>query len=212
MRKVFVLLFFIIFLAACNSAGNSNSAEDKNAVNESNQTESNSNNDVESEVDEDDGNVMEGEDESGFTYDITEITGDDRFMPLSGNVEELIEFDEVIADNEHFRVTLVRYIFLSDSLTFAYQLEIENKLDREINLEIINSLADGVDRIEVTSLITGNSAYLLENETVYETLIVFGFEEEITKIDELKVEFEVKDMSPEANYDILGAHEIVIDF
>lgn len=120
--------------------------------------------------------------------------------------------DEVIADNEHFKASLVRYIFLVDSLTYAYQLEIENKLNHDINVQITNALADGNDVTEIVSLITGNSANLEGEETVYETIVILGFDEEITNIDELKVEFEVTDLGPDSTYETLGVYELLFDY
>lgn len=128
MRKGLVMLLLIFMLAACSSAENPNSTEESSSVNEPSM-ESDSNNDAENGVD-----TENNEGEYEFTYDITEITNDDRFLPVGGMIEELIEFDEVIADNEHFRASLVRYIFFVDSLTYAYLLEIENKEDHEINI------------------------------------------------------------------------------
>lgn len=193
-------------LAACNNTEHSNSAEVNSSVNEPH-VESVSNDEAENR-----GDKEKSEGEYEFTYDITEITNDDRFIPLAGTIEEMIEFNETITDNEHFRANLVRYIFLVDSLTYAYQLEIENKLDRDINIKIINALADGNDTTEITYIDYGKDAYLDEGETVYETLYITALEEEITSLDELKVEFEVTDLSPNNLYDKLGVHEVVFDF
>lgn len=75
-----------------------------------------------------------------------------------------------------------------------------------------NALADGNDVTEIASLITGNSANLEGEETVYETIVILGFDEEITNIDELKVEFEVTDLGPDSTYETLGVYELLFDY
>jgi len=204
MRKILVLFLSAFVFVACGDTSDSESVEEDNHVNES---ESDIDNNDDAEEDEDLGS--EGAYE--YTSDINQITKDNRFQGGAGTIAEMIETDEVIADNENFKLTAVRRIKMVE-LYQIYQLELENKSGHELYIRIVKAEADGNDQTGHTYMDLSSDISLDEDDIEYITITVDRLDGEHVTYDELKLNLEVISYGEENYAEVIDEPEIILEY
>jgi len=136
------------------------------------------------------------------------ITGDDRFIGLGGTIIHMDELDEVIEENDIFKLSAIRQMIFSEDY-YLYQLEFELKIEDSVTVAITKAEVDGTDVTHLVMIDYGQILYIEDFETEYITIYFHNFEDAVSTVDDLKIQVEV---SNSGDYETIGEFEIVLGF
>lgn len=210
MRKLLFLLFSAILLGACSSGDDSSTTNEDSTEAETPTNPELDHDEQKSPDATDDTNesVVSGTGEYERVHDITEITGDDRFISLGGTIIDMSELDQVIENNDIFNLSAVRSIIFAEEY-YIYQLEFELNVEDSVTVAITEAEVDGADVTTLTALDYGQILYVEDFETEYITIYFHNFEEAVPDVNELKVQV---DVSKSGEYETIGEYEFVLEF
>lgn len=209
MRKLLGVLFLSLLLVACGGGDDASEPDDTDVTEESaTETESDDDQGESTDTDDSDEPVASATGEYERVHDITEITGDDRFIGLGGTIIHMDELDEVIEENDIFKLSAIRQIIFSEDY-YIYQLEFELKIEDSVTVAVTDAEVDGTDVTHLVMIDYGQTLGTENFETDYITIYFHNFEDAVSQVDDLKVQLEV---SKSGEYETIGESEIVLEF